>query len=68
MINPPKTRKEALAIQYGPKDEGYPGWLQWFNEACCAYPITIGNWQCSRRPGHGPDNLYCRQHAKKVGG
>ena len=21
--------------------------------------------QCSRRRGHGPDGLYCKQHAKK---
>jgi hypothetical protein len=27
-----------------------------------------GSWiprQCCRKRGHGPDGLYCRQHAKK---
>ena len=27
-----------------------------------------GTWipcQCSRKRGHGPDGLYCKQHAKK---
>jgi hypothetical protein len=29
---------------------------------------TDGGWipyQCSRKRGHGPDGLYCKQHAKK---
>jgi hypothetical protein len=29
---------------------------------------TDGSWipyQCSRKRGHGPDGLYCKQHAKK---
>ena len=29
------------------------------------------NWrshQCNRKPGHGPDEAYCRQHAKKYDG
>jgi hypothetical protein len=29
---------------------------------------TGGNWipyQCCRKRGHGPDGLYCKQHAKK---
>jgi len=25
------------------------------------------NHQCTRRPGHGPDKKYCRQHAKQYG-
>ena len=24
--------------------------------------------QCSRKRGHGPDGLYCKQHAKKHNG
>lgn len=24
--------------------------------------------QCSRKRGHGPDQAYCKQHAKKHGG
>ena len=26
------------------------------------------SYQCSRRRGHGPDGLYCKQHAKKIHG
>ena len=29
---------------------------------------VFGEWnsyQCSRKRGHGPDGLYCKQHAKK---
>lgn len=39
-----------------------------FEPACCAYEVG-GKYlsaQCSRKPGHGPDGLYCKQHAKKV--
>ena len=34
------------------------------------WPVD-GKWiphQCSRKRGHGPDGLYCKQHAKKHGG
>jgi hypothetical protein len=24
------------------------------------------SYQCSRKRGHGPDGLYCKQHAKMV--
>lgn len=37
--------------------------------ACCIEPVTPKGWfkvrQCCRKRGHGPDGLYCRQHAKK---
>lgn len=23
-------------------------------------------YQCSRKRGHGPDGLFCKQHAKKI--
>jgi hypothetical protein len=32
------------------------------------WPHGNGGWipyQCSRRRGHGPDGLYCKQHAKQ---
>lgn len=37
---------------------------------CCIEEVwpTQGGWspyQCSRKRGHGPDGLYCKQHAKK---
>lgn len=35
--------------------------------ACCVKSVFSGwhSHQCSRRRGHGPDGLYCKQHAKK---
>lgn len=33
----------------------------------CAEEVW-GDWisyQCSRKPGHGKDDLFCKQHAKK---
>jgi hypothetical protein len=37
---------------------------------CCVEEIwpVKGSWiphQCYRKRGHGPDGLYCKQHAKK---
>jgi len=32
----------------------------WPSRACGLIPH-----QCSRKRGHGPDGLYCKQHAKK---
>ena len=32
----------------------------------CAYLVDDENNQCQRKPGNGPDSLYCKQHAKKV--
>jgi len=69
MINPPKTQQQAAQLRYGawaglPKGRPYdPG--------KCAYevggnpPVMLFS-QCLRKPGHGPDWLYCKQHAKKV--
>ena len=42
-----------------------------YNEKKCAAEVwgVWGHWyysrQCSRKNGHGPDNLYCKQHAKE---
>lgn len=36
------------------------------NPTCCIEKVD--DWiprQCSRKRGHGPDGLYCGQHAKK---
>jgi hypothetical protein len=35
---------------------------------CIEEVWPIGGWnpyQCSRKRGHGPDGLYCKQHAKQ---
>jgi hypothetical protein len=69
MIHPPLTKKEAQAHRYtqwggNPKGNDY-------NPACCAYSICGSErgalpCQCSRKNGHGPDGLYCKQHSRVV--
>ena len=69
MHNPPKTRAAAFGCRYGYTDtrfEGIP-----YDARHCAYriykhPSPMMSHQCSRRPGHGPDALYCKQHARMV--
>lgn len=73
MINPPKTLEEAQSIRYNKwagNPKGYP-----YNHNKCAYEIcwrptrSRGQWlsyQCSRKPGHGPGELYCKQHARMI--
>lgn len=61
----PKTIQEAKARKYGAW-AGNPAGMP-YNEKHCAYEVfnLIGR-QCSRGKGHGPDRLYCKQHAKIV--
>ena len=61
MINPPKTLIEAKKVRYGISNSPY-------KEGKCVYQVwdNFYSYQCSRRNGHGPDRLYCKQHAKKV--
>ena len=67
MFNAPKTLAEATAYRYdcwagNPKGIAY-------NPRRCAHSTTGNGWhsyQCVRPNGHGPANLYCKQHAKKV--
>ena len=60
MINPPRTKEEAakrrfrIGIVTGFQDPG-----------CCSWECASGV-QCYRKPGHGPANLYCAQHAKMI--
>jgi len=66
MFNAPKTLKEAKAYRYniwGGNPNGHS-----FKEGKCAYEIMSNylTYQCSRSDGHGPDCLYCKQHAKMV--
>ena len=66
MISPPKTRKEAERLTGGLK-----GRVKYNNQRC-AYMVKrvfmrrAFRSQCIRKPGHGPDKLYCKQHAKMV--
>jgi len=65
MIHPPKTKEEALRYKYNRCSWNRSGTP--YNEARCAYEvIDLTTHQCSRKPVHGPDGLYCKQHAKMV--
>ncbi len=69
MIDPPKIRTEANTRTYG-RDTGLYH-ANKYTPTRCAYDVSEPPWyidshQCSRKPGHGPDGLYCKQHAKKV--
>ena len=38
--------------------------------ARCAYEVFPSrgiSYQCLRKPGHGPKDLFCKQHGKMVG-
>ena len=69
MISDPRTLDEAKTIRYGrwgSNSAGYP-----YNPAHCASEVyhRFGGYvssQCSRKNGHGPDGLYCKQHSKKL--
>jgi hypothetical protein len=63
MIYPPRTRDTANLRRYGawagnPNGSGYTA-----NR--CAYEVKSG-LQCARKPGHGPEGLYCFQHSRMV--
>ena len=66
MINAPKTAAEAKAKRYGAW-AGNPDGMRFLPSQCAAeVPSGWRYCQCSRKPGHGPDALYCKQHAAKV--
>ena len=66
MFDPPKTEKKAKLYRYGAwagNPKGTP-----YNHNCCAYEVSDG-WlfrQCYRKSGYGPEQLYCKSHAKRV--
>lgn len=69
MIDAPKTKKEARKYKYGSwagNPKGYP-----HNPEYCAYEVWPNDramipYQCNFKAKCGPDNLYCKRHAKKV--
>lgn len=68
MLKFPKTLQEAEAYKYnrwGGNPEGTP-----YLSKECAYEVCSNSffYQCSRKNGHGPAGLYCKQHAKMVEG
>lgn len=68
MHDVPRTKAEATKTRYSVW-AGEPGGVP-FDNTCCAYEVPT-RWggrfrQCSRKPGHDPGELYCRQHAARV--
>ena len=68
MFNTPKTLEEAYKCKY--RDwVGNPGGNP-YDLKKCAYEVWPSpgylSDQCSRKNGHGPAGLYCKQHAKMV--
>lgn len=66
MYDDPVTKEEARLQRYGAPHREVA-----YDERQCAFrvwpAIGWGNHQCNRKPGHGPAQLYCRQHAEIVG-
>jgi len=67
MIDYPKTLKEARERRYGAW-AGEPDGRK-YGEGFCAYEVWGGPrgmtaYQCCRRNGYGPEELYCKTHAK----
>jgi len=66
MIDYPKTIEEAKKYRYGSwvgNPKGTP-----YKEGRCAYEVWSAfiSYQCTRNNGHGPEGLYCKQHAKML--
>jgi len=61
VIDEPRTKEEAEKRRYG-QWAGSKGYA--YNPQFCAASVwdNIRTNQCSRKPGHGPDGLYCKQH------
>ena len=62
MIIPPKTRAEAEKYKYGSRFQPSA-----YKPEQCAYEVYapgrfVHSYQCTRKPGYGPDGLYCKQH------
>jgi len=63
MIAPPKSRREAERCTYGDSLLGKAP----FNPSRCAFEVIENSrsprfYQCQRKPGFGPDGIFCRQH------
>lgn len=66
MFNAPRTLVEATAYKYNCWGGNPKGWA--YRPEDCAYEVMNGwhSYQCCRKKGHGPEGLYCKQHAKIV--
>lgn len=73
MLNPPRTPEEAQAYKYGIWTWDIARWPhqslegQPYFKGHCAYEVSYirgSLHQCKHENGHGPNNLYCKQHAE----
>ena len=69
MLTYPRTIEEARKYRYGARAGIHAG--NAYADGYCAYEVgAYAQWpiahQCSRKSGHGPGGLYCKQHAKMV--
>lgn len=67
-MEPPQTIEEARKFRYT-KWAGKPEGVPW-KEGLCAEQIFesgrgITHRQCSKKSGHGPEGLYCKEHARQ---
>jgi len=69
MIYPPVTKEEALKYRYC-RWAGQPNGVIYMSRYCAYEVYDMGRGglfhQCGRKPGHGPEQLYCKQHSKKL--
>lgn len=69
MIYWPMTKADATKKQYG-KWAGFPSGHAYDPERCAAEVWESGrginHYQCQRKNGHGPEGLFCKQHAKMI--
>lgn len=66
MFKYPITHEEAATLTYGQFMS-----KRRYDPKCCAFRVWSPgrgsmDSQCSRKPGHGPGELYCKQHAEAV--
>ena len=66
MFDYPKTKEEARKRRYNTW-AGNPNGVR-YQESKCAADVWRNHlsYQCARKPGKGPDGLYCGIHAKMV--
>lgn len=69
MFNPPLTIESAKVKRYNVWGGNRAGTA--YDPCKCAYEAYTHDrmamfYQCTRKPGKGPNGLYCTQHAKIV--
>lgn len=58
-------KSEAQKFRYG-RWAGNPDGTS-YDEARCAWEVGrnyLSFYQCSRKNGHGPEEIFCKQHAR----